>query len=123
MQKPIRIIIILLVPFLLLSACYSFAASSFIESLSKIKTSKGYVFKINFTTEDEWTDGLLFKLYCTFSKGAEVSFASAGLSNVRKGWHKTEIRIPCVYRDRYGYIKDYRVEMYHKGIFISLKSM
>ncbi|MDP2920944.1 MAG: hypothetical protein Q8O12_01055 [Candidatus Omnitrophota bacterium] len=99
------------------------AASSFMENISKIRKSEGYMFKINYQTKQEWTDGILFKLFCTFSKGAELSFTSASYSNLKKGWHKTEIRIPNVYRDRYGYIKDYRVEMYSKGILVSIKSM
>jgi hypothetical protein len=53
----------------------------------------------------------------------ELSFTSAGYNNIKKGWHKTEIQVPAVYRDRYGYIKDYRVEMYHKGMLVSLKSL
>ncbi|MBU4312679.1 MAG: hypothetical protein KJ706_08185 [Candidatus Omnitrophica bacterium] len=104
-------------------ACSSFASGSFIENLSKIRNSKGYIFKINYQTKDEWTDGLMFKLFCVFDKGAELSFTSTGHNNVKKGWHKTEIRVPRVYRDRYGYIKDYRVEMYQKGLLVSLKSL
>lgn len=100
-----------------------FAATSFIENLSKIRTSSGYVFKINYSTKDEWTDGLVFKLFCSFSKGNELSFTSAGISNIRRGWHKTEIHVPKVYRDRYGYISNYRIEMYRNGVLISMKSM
>ncbi|MBU3911220.1 MAG: hypothetical protein KKD90_01395 [Candidatus Omnitrophica bacterium] len=100
-----------------------YPASSSIESISKIRTSKSYTFKINYTTEDKWTDGLVFKLFCSFSKGSELSFTSSGLSNIKKGWHKTEIQVPGVYRDRYGYITDYRIELYHKGILIAIKSM
>ena len=99
------------------------AASSFIENISKIRKSEGYTFKINYQTTEEWTDGLLFKLFCTFSKGAELSFTSAGYSNIKKGWHTTEIKILNVYRERYGYIKDYRVEMYSKGILVSIKGL
>lgn len=121
MYKAIRILILII--FTIFITCPSFAAGSFIESLSKIRTSEGYIFKINYTTKDEWTDGLVFKLFCSFSKGAELSFTSAGLSNLKKGWHKTEIRVLSVYRDRYGYIKDYRIELYHKGILVSLKSL
>jgi len=104
-------------------ACTCVASSSFIENLTKIRNSKGYIFKINYQTKDKWTDGLVFKLFCIFSKDAELSFTSAGHNNIKKGWHKTEIRVPRVYRDRYGYIKDYRVEMYQKGILVSLKSL
>ena len=101
----------------------SLAATSSIENLSKIRSSKGYVFKVRYKTKDKWTDGLVLKLFCSFSKGVEFSFTSAGLNNIKKGWHSTEIRVPKVYRERYGYIKDYRVEMYHKGILVSLRSL
>ena len=121
MHKPSRIVILIIL--LLFFVRPSFAANSFIENLSKIRTSKGYTFKINYRTKDDWTDGLIFKLFCNFSKDVELSFVSAGHNNIRRGWHKAEINVPKVYRDRYGYIKDYRIEMYHKGILISLKSM
>jgi len=101
----------------------SFASSSFIESISKTRRSDGYIFKINYQTTQEWTDGLVFKLFCKFSKGAELSFTSSGFNNIRQGWHDTEIKIPKVYRERYGYICDYRIEMYYKGILVSIKSM
>ncbi len=121
MRKAIRILVSLILLFSIVSP--SFAATSSIESLSKIRTSKGYIFKINYTTDDDWTDSLVFKLFCSFSKGAEFSFTSGGLNNIKKGWHKTEIHVPMVYRDRYGYIGDYRLEMYHKGILVSIKSL
>jgi len=117
------ICISILAVFFLSFTCHSFAKSSFIESLSKIRTAKGYIFKVNYQTKEKWTDGLVFKLFCIFSKGAELSFTSAGQNNMKKGWHKTEIRVPMVYRERYGYIKDYRIELYQKGILLSLKSM
>ncbi|MEE8317468.1 MAG: hypothetical protein V3S13_00995 [Candidatus Omnitrophota bacterium] len=115
--------IVILATFFLFFIRPVFASSSFIENLSKTRTSHGYIFKINYQTKDEWTDGLIFKLFCSFSKGADLSFTSAGLNNIKRGWHKTEIRVPKVYRERYGYIKDYRIEMYHKGILVSLKSL
>ena len=106
-----------------LGADFCLASSSFIESISKVRKSDGYTFKINYETTQEWTDGLILKLFCVFSKGAELSFTSSGYNNLKKGWHKTEIKIPDVYRNRYGYIKDYRVEMYSNGILVSIKSM
>lgn len=121
MRKAARITI--LIACLIFFASSTLAASSFIENLSKIRTSRGYIFKINYQTKDEWTDGLILKLFCSFSKGAEFSFTSSGLHNVKKGWHKTEIQVPRVYRERYGYINDYRIEMYHNGILVSLKSL
>jgi len=118
-----KILIIALIIFCLLLDGVSYAASSFIEHITKIRKSQGYIFKVNYQTEEEWTDGLILKLFCSFSKGAEFSFTSAGLNNIRRGWHETEISIPKVYRERYGYIRDYRVEMYSKGILVSIKSM
>ena len=115
--------LILIMVVSLFIADFCFAASSFIENINKIKKSDGYEFKINYQTTQKWTDGLVFKLFCTFSKGAELSFASSGHNNIRQGWHKTEINIPMVYRERYGYITDYRVELYSNGILVSIKSM
>lgn len=120
MSKKITIAILLISLFCALPA---YSLSSSIESFSKTRTSHGYIFKINYTTEEEWTDGLVLKLICSFSKGGDLSFTSSGLNNIKKGWHKTEIQVPKVYRDRYGYITDYRVELYRNGILVSLKSM
>jgi hypothetical protein len=120
MRKKISIAILLIFLFYVLPV---YPLSSSIESFSKVRLSHGYLFKINYTTEEEWTDGLVFKLICSFSKGAELSFTSSGLSNIRRGWHKTEIQVPKAYRDRYGYITNYRLELYHNGILVSLKSM
>ena len=122
MHKSIRILLSVIL-FLSFIPNTSASSSSFIENLTRIRTSYGYIFKINYRTKDEWTDGLVFKLFCAFSKGPELSFTSSGLNNIRKGWHKTEVRVPKVYRDRYGYIKNYRIEMYHNGILVSLKSL
>lgn len=126
MYKSIRILLSIILLFFFISiglASSPSSSSSFIENLTRIRTSYGYVFKINYRTKEEWTDGLVFKLFCVFSKGAELSFTSGGLNNIKKGWHKTEIRVPKVYRDRYGYVKDYRIEMYHNGMLVSLKSL
>jgi hypothetical protein len=122
MQK-IKFALVLILILCCIGADFCLAASSFIERISKIRKSDGYIFKINYQTTQEWTDGLILKLFCVFSKGAELSFTSAGYNNLKKGWHDTEIKIPDVYRDRYGYIKDYRVEMYSNGILVSIKSM
>jgi hypothetical protein len=113
--------LILVMIFLWADLCL--AASSFIEKIAKVRKTDGYTFKINYQTTQEWTDGLVFKLFCTFNKGTEISFTSAVYNNLRNGWHKTEINIPNVYRDRYGYIDNYRVEMYSSGILVSIKSM
>ena len=119
----IKYALILIVISLFLASDLCLASSCFIENMSKIRKSDGYTFKINYQTTQEWTDGLIFKLFCIFSKGAELSFTSSGYSNIKKGWHNTEIKIPNIYRDRYGYIRDYRVEMYLNGILVSIKGM
>ena len=119
----IKYAVILVFIFIFLGADFCLASSSFIEDISKIRKSDGYTFKINYKTTQEWTDGLMFKLFCVFNKGAELSFTSSGYGNLKKGWHKTEIKIPNVYRERYGYIRDYRVEMYSNGILVSIKSL
>ena len=121
MRKDIYLAILLI--FFVFFIHPAFAATSFIENLSKTRMSRGYIFRVNYTTKDEWTDGLVFKLFCSFSKGNELSFTSAGLNNIKRGWHKTDIRVPKVYRDRYGYISDYRIEMYRNGVLVSIKSM
>jgi len=121
MMSKIIYAIILIAFFLSAGLCH--ASSSFIENISKVRKSDGYTFKINYETTQEWTDGLIFKLFCVFSTGTELSFASSGYNNLKKGWHKAEIKIPNVYRERYGYIKDYRLEMYSNGILVSIKSM
>ncbi|MBU1853483.1 MAG: hypothetical protein KJ957_05520 [Candidatus Omnitrophica bacterium] len=121
MKKAICCTLILFI--LVYLACPTFADTSSIESFSKIRTARGYIFKINYSTKEEWTDKLVFKLFCSFNKGVELSFTSSGHNNLKKGWHKTEMLVPKVYRDRYGYIEDYRLEMYHNGILVSMRSM
>jgi hypothetical protein len=122
-MRKIKYVIILILILSFLGIDFCLAASSFIESISKIRKSDGYTFKINYQTTQEWTDSLILKLSCTFSKGTELFFTSMVYNNLKSGWHKSEIKIPNIYRERYGYIKDYRVEMYSNGILVSIKSM
>lgn len=122
-MRKIKCVIILILILSFLGIDFCLAASSFIQNISKIRKSDGYTFKINYETTQEWTDGLILKLLCTFSKGTELSFTSTVSNNLKSGWHKAEIKIPNVYRERYGYIEDYRVEMYSNGILVSMKSM
>ncbi|MDO8603143.1 MAG: hypothetical protein Q7O04_04790 [Candidatus Omnitrophota bacterium] len=122
-MRKIKCVVILVLILSFLGIDFCLAASSFIQNISKIRKSDGYAFKINYETTQEWTDGLILKLFCVFSKGAELSFTSTVGNNLKSGWHKIEIKVPKVYRERYGYVKDYRVEMYSKGILVSIKSM
>lgn len=119
MKRKISIFIIL---FLLLSELV-IADSVTIEGVSKIRSSKGYTFTINYQTNQEWTDGLIFKLYCNFDRGENIVFSSGGLNNIKRGWHKVTVNIPNVYRERYGPIVDYRIELYHRGILAALRGM
>lgn len=121
MSRSCRIIIAIILVILTSEVCC--AATGFIENISRTRKSNGYLFKINYQTTKEWTDGVVFKLFCSFSKGCELSFTSPGFNNVKRGWHDTEIQVPKVYRERYGYIQEYRIEMYQNGILISIKSM
>ena len=122
-MRSVKYTLILISVLFFLGADFCLASSAFIENISKVRKSSGYTFKVNYRTQQEWTDGLVFKLFCKFSKGTEQAFVSAGHNNLKSGWHKTEINIPNVYRERYGYIEDYRVEMYSGGILVSIKSM
>lgn len=122
-MRKIKCVVILVLILSFLGIDFCLASSSFIQNISKIRKSDGYAFKINYETTQEWTDGLILKLFCVFSKGTELSFTSTVGNNLKSGWHKIEIKVPKVYRERYGYIKDYRVEMYSKGILVSIKSM
>ncbi len=99
----------------------SFAASAEIKSVMKINRMGNYIILINYETHGAWTDNLLFKVYCKFNK-EEFIFTSATLNNIPQGWHKTEIGISDVMKKRYGSIREYKIELYCKGILIDTKS-
>lgn len=98
-----------------------FAASSEIKNVMKIQRMGSYVIMINYETHETWTDNLLFKIHCKFDTG-EFTFVSASLNNISQGWHKTEIAISDVMKKRYGYLKEYKIELYCKGILIDTKN-
>ena len=99
----------------------SFAASAEIKNVIKINRMGTYIISINYETHDVWTDSLLFKVHCKFNEG-EFTFTSASLNNIQQGWHKTEIGIADVMKKRYGSLKEYKIELYCKGILIDTKS-
>ena len=103
------------------SAQYSFAASAEIKSVMKINRMGNYIILINYQTHEAWTDNLLFKAYCEFDE-KEFTFTSASLNNVPQGWHKTEVEIPDVIKKRYGSLRQYKIELYSKGILIDTKN-
>ncbi len=119
MNSKISIFTILLI----LLTDIGYGASVSVEGVSKIRGSKGYTFTINYQTSDEWTDGVIFKIFCKFNRREGIVFSSGGLNNIKKGWHKVTVNIPKVYRERYGPIVDYRIELYHKGILAALRGM
>jgi len=96
-------------------------ASAEIKSVMKINRMGSYIMLINYQTHDEWTDGLIFKACCKFNEG-EIVFTSASLNNIPRGWHKTEVQIPEVMKKRYGSLREYRIEMYCKGVLVCIKS-
>lgn len=99
----------------------SFAASAEIKNVLKINRMGTYIISINYETHDTWTDGLLFKVHCKFNEG-EFTFTSASLNNIQPGWHKTEIGIADVMKKRYGSLREYKIELYSKGILIDTKN-
>ena len=99
----------------------SLAASAEIRNVMKAQRMGSYIVIINYETYGSWTDGLMFKLICKFNEG-EFTFTSASLNNIKQGWHKTEIEIPEIMKKRYGSLREYRIEMYCKGILIGIKS-
>jgi hypothetical protein len=99
----------------------SFASSAEIKNVIKINRMGAYIISINYETHDAWTDSLLFKVYCKFNE-EEFTFTSASLNNIQQGWHKTEIGIADVVKKRYGSLREYKIELYCKGILIDTKS-
>lgn len=99
----------------------AFAASAEIKSVMKIQRMGSYILLINYETREKWTDNLTFKVQCKFAEG-EFVFTGASLNNVEQGWHKTEIGISDVMKKRYGSLKEYKIELYRKGILIDTKS-
>lgn len=98
----------------------SLAASAEIRNVMKVQRMGSYVIVINYETYENWTDSLMFKIICKFNEG-EFIFTSASLNNIKQGWHKTEIEIPEIMKKRYGSLREYRIELYCKGILIGIK--
>ena len=99
----------------------SFASSAEIKSVMKIQRMGSYILLINYETHEKWTDSIIFKVHCKFKEG-EFTFTSASLNNIEQGWHKTEIEIPDIMKKRYGSLREYRIELYCKGMLINTKS-
>lgn len=100
----------------------SFASSAKIRNAVKTQRMGYYIIAINYETYDTWTDSLVFKVHCKFKKG-EFTFTSATLNNISQGWHKTQIGISEVMKQRYGPLKEYKIELYCKGMLIDEKNV
>ena len=98
----------------------SFAAQAEIKSAMKILRQGAYIILINYETHEAWTDNIVFRVQCKFDEG-DFAFTSASLNNISKGWHKTEIAIPDAMKKRYGSLKEYKIELYSKGMLIDTR--
>ena len=96
------------------------AESVAIKGVMKIHRMGGYIILINYETRDRWTDSLLFRVHCKF-KEAEFTFTSSSLNNLERGWHKTQIAISDVIKNRYGSLREYKVELYKNGVLVDTK--
>lgn len=119
--KGIIISVFMAVVLLCSGSGYSYAASAEIKNVIKIQRMGSYILLINYETHEKWTDNIIFKVYCKFNNG-EFTFTSASLNNIEQGWHKTEIEIPDIMKKRYGSLREYKIELYCKGILINIKS-
>ncbi|MDP6685569.1 MAG: hypothetical protein QGI05_01300 [Candidatus Omnitrophota bacterium] len=93
----------------------SIAAPVAIKGVTKVQRRGGYEILVNYETREKWTDNLLFRVHCEFEAG-EFTFSSSSLNNVERGWHKTKIAISDTMKKRYGFLKDYKVELYKDGM-------
>ena len=91
-----------------------------IKSAMKVHVMGGYVILINYETYDKWMDGILFKVHCKFEK-KDFTFTSSSISNIERGWHKTQIAIADVIKKRYGSLRGYEVELYKNGVLVDSK--
>jgi len=119
LYRCIKIVTIILV--LVFITQYSNAESVSIKGSTKIHRMGGYVILINYQTRDRWTDSLLLKVHCKFTKG-EFTFTSSALHNIERGWHKTQISIADVVKKRYGSLREYKVELYKNGILVDTRN-
>ena len=119
--KNIAVSVCMAVVLLCASLGNSLAAPAEIRNIMKVQRMGSYVIVINYETSESWTDNLMFKVICKFNEG-EFTFTSTSLNNIKQGWHKTEIEIPDIMKKRYGSLREYRIELYHKGILINIKS-
>lgn len=120
--KNIKISVFMVIILMYFASASSFAATSAeIKNTIKIQRMGGYVISINYETHDAWTDSLFFKVHCKFDT-KEFTFTSASLNDVSRGWHKTEVMISDVTKKRYGSLREYKIELYCKGILIDTKN-
>ncbi len=121
LYKRIVIVAVVLIAAVLLIRIDNCAADGIsIKSSTKVHVMGGYVILINYETYDKWTDGVLFKVRCKFEE-KEFMFTSSSISNLERGWHKTQIAIADVIKKRYGSLREYEVELYRNGVLVDSK--
>lgn len=118
--KNFVVIVTVVIAFLFLHIEPSIADSVAIKSVMKIQRMGRYVILINYETCDKWTDNLVFKMHCRFDEG-EFTFLGSSLSNIERGWHKTEIAIPEAIKKRYGPLQEYKIDLYRDGALVDTK--
>ena len=115
--KSLIVIVSVIIALLDFYAQGAMADSVSIKGSMKIQRMGGYVIFINYETRDEWTDDLVFKVYCEFEKG-KLLFTSGSLDDIERGWHKTEISISEATRRRYGSLCGYKIDLYSRGVLV-----
>ncbi|MFC1667148.1 hypothetical protein ACFL0P_04730 [Candidatus Omnitrophota bacterium] len=118
--KNFVIISLIITGFLFLHIKDSIAETVSIKNSMKIRRMGSYVILINYETREEWTDSLLFKVHCEFDK-KELTFTSSSLNNIKRGWHKTQVDIPNITKERYGPLRKYKIDLYKNGILVDTK--
>lgn len=116
----LKLLVIIGILFLFVCPQNSFAESVSIKGIMKIHRMGGYVILINYETRERWTDNVFFRIHCKFNKG-EFTFSSSSLNNLERGWHKTQISISDVIKKRYGFLREYKVDLYRNGILVATK--
>ncbi|PIP68573.1 MAG: hypothetical protein COW92_00515 [Candidatus Omnitrophica bacterium CG22_combo_CG10-13_8_21_14_all_43_16] len=121
LYKRIAIVTAILIAAIFFMRVDNCAASDIsIKSAMKVHVMGGYVILINYETYDKWIDGVLFKVHCKFEK-KDFTFTSSSISNIERGWHKTQIAIADVIKKRYGSLRSYEVELYKNGVLVDSK--
>lgn len=92
-----------------------------IKGAAKMHKKGGYFILINYETRDRLTDDLFFKVRCKFDRG-EFTVMSSSLDNIQRGWHKVGLPISSVTKEKYGSLREYKIDLYRDGMLVATKS-